>query len=102
LAHRLISFVSLVGSSTHRLFCDRLTAAVIEATKNYMAAQASSSTWSCHLAIKRYQNCSLNLLFHRLVTSHSFACEGEDVVVACSCEEKDVVMDCLFWQIQQR
>jgi len=32
-----------------------------------MAAQASSSTRSCLLAIKRYQNCSLNLLFHHLV-----------------------------------
>ena len=33
LACRLISFVSLVGSSTHRLFCERLTTTVIEATK---------------------------------------------------------------------
>ena len=32
LACRLFSFVSLVGSSTHRLFHDRLTAAVIKAT----------------------------------------------------------------------
>jgi hypothetical protein len=32
LARRLISFVSLVGSSTHRLFRKHLTAAVIEAT----------------------------------------------------------------------
>ena len=53
-----------------------------------MAAQASSSTRSCHLVIKRYQNCSLNLLFHRLVASHAFTREGEDVVVACSCKEK--------------
>jgi hypothetical protein len=67
-----------------------------------MAAQASSSTWSCHLAIKRYQNCSLNLLFYRLVASHALAREGEDVVVARSREEKDVAVDCLFWQILQR
>jgi hypothetical protein len=33
LACLLISFVSLVGSSTHRLFRECLTAAVIEATK---------------------------------------------------------------------
>jgi hypothetical protein len=32
LARWLISFVSLVGSSTHGLFCERLTTAVIEAT----------------------------------------------------------------------
>ena len=49
--------------------------------------------------IKRYRNCILDLLFHRLVlvTSHAFAREGEDVVVASSREEKDVVVDCLFW-----
>ena len=70
--------------------------------KNNVAAQASSSTRSCHLAIKRYQNCSLNLLFHRLVASHAFAREGEDVVVASSCKEKDVAVDCLFWQILQQ
>jgi hypothetical protein len=64
-----------------------------------MVAQASSSTRSCHLTFKRYRNCILDLLFHRLVlvTSHAFACEGEDVVVASSREEKDVVVDCLFW-----
>ena len=33
LARRLISFVSLIGSLTHRLFCECLIAAVIEATK---------------------------------------------------------------------
>ena len=33
LAHWLISFVSIIGSSTYWLFCERLTAAVIEATK---------------------------------------------------------------------
>jgi hypothetical protein len=32
LARRLISFISLVGSSTHRLFCERITTAVNEAT----------------------------------------------------------------------
>jgi hypothetical protein len=71
----------------------------IWSNKNIMAAQASSSTQSCHLAIKHYWNCSLNLLFHRLVASHAFACEGEDVVVARSCKEKDVAVNCLFWRI---
>jgi len=33
LACRLISFISLVGSSTHRLFCEYLATAVNEATK---------------------------------------------------------------------
>jgi hypothetical protein len=33
LARRLISFAGLIGSSTHRLFCERLATAVSEATK---------------------------------------------------------------------
>jgi hypothetical protein len=53
-----------------------------------MADQARISTRSYHLAIKRYQNCGLNILFYRLVISRAFAREGEDVVVACSREEK--------------
>ncbi len=69
-----------------------------------MAAQASSSTRSYHGAIKRYRNCQrgLNLLCYRLVVSRAFASEGEDVVVARSREEKDVVVDCLFWRILPR
>ena len=69
---------------------------------NNMAAQASSSTRSCHLAIKHYRNCSLNLLSYRLVASRAFAREGEDVVVACSREEKVVLVACLFWRILPR
>jgi hypothetical protein len=67
-----------------------------QSNKNNMVAQASSSTQSCHLTIKRYRNCILDLLFHRLVLV-AFAREGEDVVVASSRKEKDVVVDCLFW-----
>ena len=69
-----------------------------------MAVQASSSTRSRHVAIERYRNCQrgLNLLSYRLVVSRAFAREGEDVVVARSREEKDVVVDCLFWRILQR
>ena len=111
--HCLISLNDLFGSSANQLCQPHWlidSSAVLRmshrscnrSNKNNMAAQASSSTRSCHLAIKRYQNCSLNLLFHRLITSHAFAREGKDVVVAHSCEEKDVAVDCLFWQILQR
>ena len=88
--HRLIDSSTVLQTSRHSRK---------QSNKNYMVGQASSSTRSCHLAIKRYRNCILNLLFHRLVlvASHAFAREGEDVVVASSCEEKDVVVDCLFW-----
>ena len=63
-----------------------------------MAAQASSGTRSCHVAIKFYQNRRGGiLLLCLLIASCVFACEGEDVLVARSCQEKDVAVDCLFW-----
>jgi hypothetical protein len=43
---------------------------------------------------------STSLLFHCLIASCLFNREGEDdVLVACSCEEKYVVVDLLFWQL---
>jgi hypothetical protein len=43
LARRLISFISLVGSSTHRLFCERIATAVNEATKTtWLLKQAAT------------------------------------------------------------
>jgi len=45
LARRLISFVGLIGSSTHRLFCERLATAVNEATKTtWRLKQAAAKT----------------------------------------------------------
>jgi hypothetical protein len=66
-------------------------------------AQARSNTQSCQ-AIKRYQNYQRDsiVLSRRLIASRSFVCEEEDVLVARSCKEKDVVVDCLFWQNLQR
>ena len=85
--HCLISLSGLFDLSTNQLHQPHWlidSSAVLRkschsrkrSNKNNMAAQASSSTRSCHLAIKRYRNCSLNLLFHRLVASHAFAREG--------------------------
>jgi len=52
---------------------------------------------------KRYQNCRRGiLLLCLLIASRVFAREGEDVLVACSRQEKDVAVDCLFWQILSR
>jgi hypothetical protein len=72
----------------------------LQQKQNITAAQASSSTRSCHGAIEHYQNCQrgLNLLSYHLVVSHAFAREGEDVVVACSREEKVVGHDVLAEQ----
>ena len=68
-----------------------------------MAAQASSGTRSCHVALKSYRNRrrGILLLCPLLIASRVFAREGE-VLVACSCQEKDVAVDCLFWRILQR
>jgi hypothetical protein len=62
------------------------------------------SSRSCYQANKRSRNClcGLNLLSYRLVISRTFAHEGEDVVVARSHEEKNVVVDYLFWRILKR
>ena len=67
-------------------------------------AAASSSIRSCHGAIERYRNYQrgLNLLSYHLIVSRAFAHDGEEVVVARSRKEKDVVVDCLFWRILQR
>ncbi len=49
LAHRLIGFAGLIGSSTHRLFCERLATAVNKATKitwlNYTASHGVAALW---------------------------------------------------------
>ena len=44
--------------------------------------------------IERYQKCQhgINLLSNRLIVSRAFAREGEDVVVACSRQEKVVLV----------
>ncbi len=62
-----------------------------------MVAQARSNTRKCQ-ANKRYRNnqCGNILLLRRLTASRLFPREGEDVLVARSREEKDVVADCLF------
>jgi hypothetical protein len=39
------------------------------------------------------------MAYDSLVVSRAFAREGEDVVVACSHEEKVVLVSCLFWRI---
>ncbi len=70
---------------------------------NIMEAQESSGTRSCHIAIKCYQNRWRGiLLLCLLIASCVFAREGEDVVVACSCQEKDVAVYCLFWRLLSR
>ncbi len=64
-----------------------------------MVAQACGNTRSCLSAIKCYQNYQCNnILLSCFIASRLFVCEGEDVLVACSCEEKDVLVVCLFWR----
>jgi len=111
--HSLISLNGLFGSSANQLRQPRwlINSSAVSwshhscrSNKNNMAAQASSSTRSCHGAIEHYRHCQrrLTLLSNRLVVSLAFTREGENVVVACSCQEKVVLVACLFWQILQR
>jgi hypothetical protein len=47
---------------------------------------------------KRYQNGRRGiLLLCLLIALRVFACEGEDVLVARSRQEKDVAVDCFSW-----
>ena len=94
-----LKFISVFGSSAslahHLIIFFHLRRLI-----NSSVVQASS-TRSCYQANKHYRNRQrrLNLLCYRLVISRTFAHEGEDVVVARSHEEKDVVVDYLFWRI---
>ncbi len=97
LAHQPCWLVGL-RSSTHRPHRFRNCS-----KSNITAAQASSGTRSCHVEIKSYRNRRHGILFLcLLIASRVFACEGEDVLVARSRQEKDVAVDCLFWRILSR
>jgi hypothetical protein len=52
-----------------------------------------SIRWSRRAAYQRWQNCQRKniVLLRRFIASRLFVCEGEDVVVVCSCKEKDVM-----------
>ncbi len=67
-------------------------------------ARAKSITRSRRAANQHYRNYQRGsiVLSHRLIASRLFIGEGEEVLVACSREEKDVVVDCLFWQFLQQ
>ena len=55
------------------------------------------------LRLRQYRERPSGPLFYCLIASHLFGCEGEDdVLVVCSCEEKYVMVDWLFWKILSR
>jgi hypothetical protein len=99
LARRLISFISLVGSSTHRLFCERLATAVNKASKITWRLKRAAALGVATLQSSATETAASTYYFtiSLLHNSHAFDRKGEDVVVASSHEEKDVVVDCLFW-----
>jgi hypothetical protein len=81
----LISCIRLVGSVIHRLDAFVNMAKMILWWLKHTASQAVTAL---HIRASKIV---------RLIASDSFVREGEDVLVACSCEEKDEVVDCLFW-----
>jgi hypothetical protein len=59
LARRLISFVGLIGSSTHRLFCERLATAVNETTKiRWLKHTASHKVTALRISANKIVNAS--------------------------------------------
>jgi hypothetical protein len=81
--------LSNLGYNQHESSCASLLAACAKCINSHKSSCASLLAARAHL------------LFHRLIASHAFAREEEDVVVASSRAEKDVAVDCLFWRILQ-
>ena len=102
LACQRISLDGLVGLSSRQLFCHRLATFLNTATTNHggSSMQHHNKLPQCNLVLTKLPTRQLII-----PPPHCFTCiarEGEDVVVARSCEEKVVVVDCLFWRILQR
>jgi hypothetical protein len=79
LACWLINLVGLIALSTHQL-CNCLSIALIVAAAKttwwlkHVASRGVATAFSS--AIKIANRASTSFLFHRLITSHSFICEG--------------------------
>jgi hypothetical protein len=63
LACRLISFISLIGSSTHRLFCKRLATAVNEATKIPWRLKQAAALGVATLRLSAYEIANVTISY---------------------------------------
>ena len=69
LARRLISFVGLIGSSTHRLFCERLATAVNEATKLTWRLKQAAALGVATLRLSANEIANATISYYYAVTS---------------------------------
>ena len=69
LARRLISFISLVGSSTHRLFCERIATAVNEATKTTWRLKQAAALGVATLRLSANEIANATISYYYAVTS---------------------------------
>jgi hypothetical protein len=69
LARRLISFVGLIGSSTHRLFCERLATAVNEATKLTWRLKQAAALGVATLRLSANEIANATISYYYPVTS---------------------------------
>jgi hypothetical protein len=78
LARRLISFISLVGSSTHRLFCERLATAVNEVTKITWRLKQAAALGVATLQFSAYEIANATMSYYHaasLLHMHSLVRE---------------------------
>ena len=76
LAHRLIGFAGLIGSSTHRLFCERLATAVNKATKiTWLNYTASHGVAALRISASEFVNAATAYYAASLLHVRTFARE---------------------------
>jgi hypothetical protein len=69
LARRLISFISLIGSLTHRLFCERLATAINEATKLTWRLKQAAALGVATLRLSANEIANATISYYYAVTS---------------------------------
>ena len=89
--------IGLVGFVIHNF-----AAATIAATATLFVAAcklAAHRVAAMLTSASKIANAAISYHYHSVSFLHVclFVCEGEDVLVARSCKEKYVVVDCLFW-----
>jgi len=102
LARCPISFVGLIGSSTHRLFCERLATAVNEVTKITWQLRQAAALGVATLQSSATETEASTYYFTVSSIHMHFLVREKMCWWLALVREKDVAVDCLFWRILQR
>jgi hypothetical protein len=103
LARRLISFISLVGSSTHRLFCERIATAVNKATKITWRLKQAAALGVATLRLSADEIANVASIYYLIISSfHVHSLVREKMWWWLALAKKVVLVACLFWRILPR